>query len=61
MRHLTAGRFQRTGDKTPADLIFFAATDLKVGNGNLTGESEAQEQLKKPEASKARPVEAENS
>ncbi|KAI0730164.1 aminophospholipid-transporting P-type ATPase [Fomitopsis betulina] len=51
----------RTGDKTPADLIIFAATDLKVDNSNLTGESEAQERLGVPEGSKhLRPVEAEN-
>jgi sodium/potassium-transporting ATPase subunit alpha len=35
--------FQRTGDKTPADLISFSATDLKVDNESLTGESEPQE------------------
>lgn len=51
---------QRTGDKTPADLIIFAATDLKVDNSNLTGESEAQERFGVPEGSKHRPVEAEN-
>ena len=51
---------QRTGDKTPADLIIFAATDLKVDNSNLTGESEAQERLGVPDGSKHRPVEAEN-
>ncbi|EPS98398.1 hypothetical protein FOMPIDRAFT_41618 [Fomitopsis schrenkii] len=50
----------RTGDKTPADLIIFAATDLKVDNSNLTGESEAQERFGVPEGSKHRPVEAEN-
>ncbi|TFY58665.1 hypothetical protein EVJ58_g6280 [Rhodofomes roseus] len=50
----------RTGDKTPADLILFSATDLKVDNSNLTGESEAQERFGKPEGSSHRPVEAEN-
>ncbi|KAI0956666.1 hypothetical protein AcW1_005290 [Taiwanofungus camphoratus] len=50
----------RTGDKTPADLIIFASTDLKVDNSNLTGESEAQERIPRPEGSKVRPVEADN-
>ncbi|KAH9948142.1 aminophospholipid-transporting P-type ATPase [Amylocystis lapponica] len=50
----------RTGDKTPADLIIFASTDLKVDNSNLTGESEAQERFALPDGSKGRPVEAEN-
>jgi len=50
----------RTGDKTPADLIMFAATDLKVDNSNLTGESEAQERFARPEGNKCRPVEADN-
>ncbi|KIM87383.1 hypothetical protein PILCRDRAFT_772356 [Piloderma croceum F 1598] len=50
----------RVGDKTPADLMIFAATDLKVDNSSLTGESEPQERLPLPEGSKARPVEAEN-
>ncbi len=48
------------GDKTPADLILFAATDLKVDNSNLTGESEAQERRGLPDGSPGRPVEAEN-
>lgn len=50
----------RVGDKTPADLILFAATDLKVDNSSLTGESEPQERIALPEGSKSRPVEAEN-
>lgn len=50
----------RTGDKTPADLIIFASTDLKVDNSNLTGESEAVERFGRPEGSMSRPVEAEN-
>ncbi|CCM04510.1 uncharacterized protein FIBRA_06691 [Fibroporia radiculosa] len=50
----------RTGDKTPADLVIFAATDMKVDNSNLTGESEAQERISLPDGSRARPVEAEN-
>ncbi|KAF7974995.1 hypothetical protein HWV62_10595 [Athelia sp. TMB] len=50
----------RVGDKTPADLILFAATDLKVDNSSLTGESEPQERHPLPDGSKSRPVEAEN-
>ncbi|OCH88233.1 aminophospholipid-transporting P-type ATPase [Obba rivulosa] len=50
----------RTGDKTPADLIIFASTELKVDNSNLTGESEAQERVARPDGCKARPVEADN-
>jgi sodium/potassium-transporting ATPase subunit alpha len=50
----------RVGDKTPADLIIFAATDLKLDNSSLTGESEPQERLPLPNGSKSRPVEAEN-
>jgi sodium/potassium-transporting ATPase subunit alpha len=48
------------GDKTPADLIIFNATDLKVDNSSLTGESEPQERLALPDGSTNRPVEAEN-
>lgn len=48
------------GDKTPADLILFAATDLKVDNSSLTGESEPQERQPLPDGSKHRVVEAEN-
>lgn len=51
---------QRTGDKTPADLVIIAATDLKVDNSSLTGESEPQERRPLPDGTKARPVEAEN-
>ena len=51
---------QRVGDKTPADLVLFAATDLKVDNSSLTGESEPQERHQKPEGVDQRPVEAEN-
>ncbi|EJU00784.1 aminophospholipid-transporting P-type ATPase [Dacryopinax primogenitus] len=50
----------RMGDKTPADLYIFAATDLKVDNSSLTGESEPQERRCLPEGSTARTVEAEN-
>ena len=48
------------GDKTPADLILFAATDLKVDNSSLTGESEPQERFQMPNGSPNRAVEAEN-
>lgn len=48
------------GDKTPADLIMFSATDLKVDNSSLTGESEPQERGPVLGGSKGRPVEAEN-
>ena len=51
---------QRVGDKTPADLILFAATEIKVDNSSLTGESEPQERHPVPDGSKYRPVEAEN-
>ncbi|KAJ7684458.1 aminophospholipid-transporting P-type ATPase [Mycena polygramma] len=50
----------RVGDKTPADLVLFAATDLKVDNSSLTGESEPQERYPLPNGTEARPVEAQN-
>ncbi|THH27921.1 hypothetical protein EUX98_g6275 [Antrodiella citrinella] len=50
----------RVGDKTPADLVLFAATDLKIDNSSLTGESEPQERFPKPNGHPVRPVEAEN-
>ncbi|KAJ6546853.1 aminophospholipid-transporting P-type ATPase [Mycena capillaripes] len=50
----------RVGDKTPADLVLFAATDLKVDNSSLTGESEPQERFPVPNGSESRPVEAQN-
>ncbi|KAJ7778681.1 aminophospholipid-transporting P-type ATPase [Mycena maculata] len=50
----------RVGDKTPADLVLFAATDLKVDNSSLTGESEPQERFPLPHGSDSRPVEAHN-
>ncbi|KAG5636133.1 hypothetical protein H0H81_009015 [Sphagnurus paluster] len=53
-------RNQRTGDKTPADLLVFSATELKVDNSSLTGESEPQERFPMPDGSKLRPAEAEN-
>lgn len=51
---------QRTGDKTPADLVLFSATDLKVDNSSLTGESEPQERRPLENGSTQRAVEAEN-
>lgn len=33
----------RMGDKVPADLLVFSASDLKVDNSPLTGESDPQE------------------
>ncbi|KAJ7443357.1 E1-E2 ATPase-domain-containing protein [Mycena galericulata] len=50
----------RVGDKTPADLVLFAATDLKVDNSSLTGESEPQERFPAPNGADTRPVEAHN-
>jgi len=50
----------RSGDKTPADLILFSSTDLKVDNSSLTGESEPQERHPLADGTKLRPVEAEN-
>ncbi|KAJ3570119.1 hypothetical protein NP233_g4614 [Leucocoprinus birnbaumii] len=50
----------RSGDKTPADLLVFASTDLKVDNSSLTGESEPQERFPMPHGSNLRPAEAEN-
>jgi magnesium-transporting ATPase (P-type) len=38
----------------------FSATDLKVDNSSLTGESEPQERRGLPNGSQSRPVEAEN-
>jgi sodium/potassium-transporting ATPase subunit alpha len=51
---------QRVGDKTPADLLIFAATDLKLDNSSLTGESEPQERGSNHKGSNGRPVEADN-
>ncbi|THU84843.1 hypothetical protein K435DRAFT_869894 [Dendrothele bispora CBS 962.96] len=41
----------RVGDKTPADIVLFSATDLKVDNSSLTGESELQERRPLPSGS----------
>jgi len=50
----------RTGDKTPADMVLFAAANLKVDNSSLTGESEPQERMPILNGEKGRPVEAAN-
>ncbi|KAH0558645.1 hypothetical protein GP486_004705 [Trichoglossum hirsutum] len=38
--------FVRMGDKTPADILVFSASDCKVDNSSLTGESEPQERTR---------------
>jgi sodium/potassium-transporting ATPase subunit alpha len=38
--------FVRMGDKTPADILLFSASDCNVDNSSLTGESEPQERTK---------------
>ncbi|KAF4636901.1 hypothetical protein G7Y89_g1176 [Cudoniella acicularis] len=38
--------YARMGDKTPADMLVFSASDCKVDNSSLTGESEPQERTK---------------
>src|SRR5204863_10039091 len=50
--------FNRMGDKTPADILIFAAWDCKVDNSSLTGESEPQERTKDNEV--RNPLEASN-
>ncbi|RKO97824.1 hypothetical protein CXG81DRAFT_15445 [Caulochytrium protostelioides] len=39
--------YVRMGDKIPADLWIFQATDFKVDNSSLTGETEPQERMRK--------------
>ncbi|CAI2191862.1 11376_t:CDS:2 [Funneliformis geosporum] len=51
--------FVKMGDKVPADLFIFGATDMKVDNSSLTGESEPQERLKATSTQK-NPLEASN-
>lgn len=48
----------RMGDKTPADLLVYSASDCKVDNSSLTGESEPQERVKDNDA--RNPLEASN-
>ncbi|KAI9598780.1 hypothetical protein BDF19DRAFT_419781 [Syncephalis fuscata] len=50
--------FVRMGDKVPADLRIFAASDLKVDNSSLTGESEPQPRVKTNDSKN--PLEATN-
>ncbi|KAJ2359081.1 hypothetical protein IWW50_000082 [Coemansia erecta] len=50
--------FLRMGDKVPADCYVFAATDMKVDNSSLTGESEPQE--REPGNTLRNPLEATN-
>lgn len=50
--------FVRMGDKTPADLMVFSASDCKVDNSSLTGESEPQDRTK--ENDMGNPLEASN-
>lgn len=50
--------FVRMGDKVPADVYVFAASDLKVDNSSLTGESEPQERI--PQNEHKNPLEATN-
>ncbi|KAI7962934.1 hypothetical protein MJO28_001028 [Puccinia striiformis f. sp. tritici] len=52
--------FIKMGDKVPADLVLFAASDIKVDNSSLTGESEPQERTVLMEGDPVRPVEARN-
>lgn len=50
--------FVRMGDKTPADIRVFSASDCKVDNSSLTGESEPQERT--PQNDMQNPLEAQN-
>ncbi|KAK4160859.1 putative type IIC NA+/K+/H+-transporting ATPase [Cladorrhinum sp. PSN259] len=50
--------FVRMGDKTPADMFVFWASDCKVDNSSLTGESEPQERTKDNDSQN--PLEASN-
>jgi sodium/potassium-transporting ATPase subunit alpha len=50
--------FVRMGDKTAADIVVFAASDCKVDNSSLTGESEPQDRTK--ENDMGNPLEASN-
>lgn len=48
----------RMGDKNPADILVFSASDCSVDNSSLTGESEPQERTK--DNSMSNPLEASN-
>lgn len=50
--------FIRMGDKTPADLYIFQASELKADNSSLTGESDPQERV--PHNEHKNPLEATN-
>ncbi|TAQ90786.1 hypothetical protein B7494_g891 [Chlorociboria aeruginascens] len=50
--------FVRMGDKTPADILVFSASDCNVDNSSLTGESEPQERTK--DNDRENPLEASN-
>lgn len=50
--------FVRMGDKTPADLYIFQASELKADNSSLTGESDPQERT--PHNEHKNPLEATN-
>ncbi|KAI9228833.1 MAG: hypothetical protein DHS80DRAFT_14923 [Piptocephalis tieghemiana] len=51
--------FTRMGDKVPADLRILSASDMKVDNSSLTGESEPQSRSSKVDT-QANPLEASN-
>jgi sodium/potassium-transporting ATPase subunit alpha len=50
--------FIRMGDKTPADVMIYSASDCKVDNSSLTGESEPQDRSKDNDMTN--PLEANN-
>jgi len=50
--------FAQMGDKTPADILIFSASDCKVDNSSLTGESEPQERARDNDSQN--PLEATN-
>ena len=50
--------YVRMGDKTAADLLVFSASDCKVDNSSLTGESEPQDRAKDNDMTN--PLEASN-
>lgn len=48
----------KMGDKTPADVLLYSCSDMKVDNSSLTGESEPQD--RKVKNSMENPLEASN-